>query len=100
MIVTHLNTSEKIEPSIKEKYYWKNMDKDIMDYIRICKIYQTQKLTRIRPTEIPTMIDTPTEPNDKIAMDIFGPLRKTRKENKYILSIQDVLAKYLAKYQY
>ena len=71
------------------------MDKEIIDYVRTCKTCQTQKLTRIRPTKIPTMTDTPTEPNDKIVMNIFGPLRKTRKKNEYILSIQDMLTKYL-----
>ena len=39
--------------------------------------------------------DVPVAPNDKIAMDIFGPLPVTQAENEYILSIQDVLTKYL-----
>ena len=37
----------------------------------------------------------PLEPNDKIAMDLLGPLKKTKKGNQYILSIHDELKKYL-----
>ena len=36
-----------------------------------------------------------TQPSDKIAMDIVGPLPETMSGNKYILSIQDVLKKYI-----
>ena len=37
----------------------------------------------------------PTQPNNKIAMDIVVPLPETMSGNKYILSIQDVLKKYI-----
>ena len=79
---------------IKQRYYWKNMDEDIANFVKKCKTCQIQKLTRVRPTELPVISDTPTEANEKIAMDIFGPLRKTHSKNEYILSIQDML-KYL-----
>lgn len=38
--------------------------------------------------------DIPLKPNDKIAMDIYGPLPETIEGNKYILSIQDRLTRY------
>ena len=43
----------------------------------------------------PIITDTPVDPNDKITMDIFGPLTETKKANQFILSIQDQLTKYL-----
>ena len=39
--------------------------------------------------------EIPTEPNLKIAMDIVDPLGETQAGNNYILSIQDVLTKYI-----
>ena len=39
--------------------------------------------------------DIPIEPNDKIAMDIVGLLSETQSGNNYILSIQDMLTKYI-----
>ena len=38
---------------------------------------------------------TPLKSNDKIAMDILGPLPKTKRGHQYILSIYDELTKYL-----
>ena len=35
------------------------------------------------------------EPNEKVALDIIGPLPKTKRGNQYILSIQYQLTKYL-----
>ncbi|XP_033230383.1 uncharacterized protein LOC117181620 [Belonocnema kinseyi] len=54
-----------------------------------------EKLTRIRPKVEAVIPEMPTQPNDKIAMDIVGPLPETTCGNKYILSIQDVLTKYI-----
>ena len=41
------------------------------------------------------MPDTPTHPNDTIAMDIVGTLPITPRGYEYILSIQDQLTRYL-----
>ncbi|KAL6254718.1 hypothetical protein P5V15_014036 [Pogonomyrmex californicus] len=40
------------------------------------------------------LIDTPGVAFDKVAMDVMGPLPKTKRGNKYILMIQDLLIKY------
>ena len=69
------------------------MLKTVEDFVGQCETCQTEKLTRVRPKETPVITDTPLEPNDKIAMDIFGPLTKTKRENQFILSIQDQLTK-------
>lgn len=65
------------------------------DYIKNCAVCQTNKLTRIRPREEAIVTDIPNNPNEKIAMDIIGPLNLTANGNQYILSIQDTLTKYL-----
>ena len=39
--------------------------------------------------------DTPGKTFDKIAMDIVGSFNITKKNNKYILSIQDQLSKFI-----
>lgn len=79
----------------REKGIWKGMEEDIIQAVKKCRTCQEQKLTRIRKREFAIIPDTPLEPNDKIAMDIFGPLPITQQGNEYILSIQDVLTKYL-----
>ena len=74
---------------------WTNMEEDIIKFVKSCDVCQTQKLTRIKRKAEGIIPDTPTDPNDKIAMDIFGPLPMTNKGNEYILSIQDMLTKYI-----
>ena len=92
--VGHLGIQRTLK-RIQENHQWNNMLKDVEEFVNKCETCQTEKLTRIRPKETPVITDTPLEPNDKIAMDIFGPLTKTEKGNQFILSIQDQLTKYL-----
>lgn len=90
----HFGENKSIQRA-RELGVWKNMDGDIVDYIKKCNTCQTQKLTRIKRKCEAIILDSPTEPNEKIAMDIFGPLPVTSESNEYILSIQDLLTKYL-----
>lgn len=62
---------------IKTKHYWKNVDKDVTDYIKHCDFYQKYKTIGIRPMEKSKITDTPENPNDEISMDIFGPFGLT-----------------------
>ena len=84
------NTIEKA----KRIGIWTNMDQDIKDYVKKCPICQLQKTTRIKNQSESIIPDIPLNPNDKIALDIFGPLPTTPRGNKYILSIQDRLTRY------
>lgn len=74
---------------------WRNMENDIIEFVKRCPICQLQKTTRIRRQVEAIIPDTPINPNDKVAMDIFGPLPITSSRNEYILSIQDQLTKYV-----
>ena len=71
------------------------MEQEIIHYIKRCPVCQLQKTVRIKRQCEAIIPDTPVNPNDKIAMDIFGPLPVTLSGNEYILSIQDMLTKYL-----
>lgn len=86
---------QKTYDRIRERHKIPDLMKRIQTHIQICETCQTSKLTRIRPREEPRITDTPVESNEKIAMDILGPLQKTKKGNQYILSIHDELTKYL-----
>ena len=71
------------------------MEKDIIENVKKCPTCQLAKRNRIRPKEEAVISDAPTEPNEKIAMDIYGPLRESSDGCKYILSIRGTLNKYL-----
>lgn len=90
----HLGENKTIH-KIRQHHNWDHLDQDVINFLKNCMFCQQNKLNRIRNKMEPVIPDTPQKPNDKIAMDIYGPLTKTKQGNQYILSIQDVLTKYL-----
>ena len=86
---------QKTYSKIKDQFKIPRLMERIEDFIKNCEACQRQKLVRIRPKEQPVIPQTPVEPNEKIAMDLIGPMPKTTRGNQYILSIHDDLTKYL-----
>ena len=70
------------------------MDREVKTYVKKCPICQLQKTTRIKSQAESILPDISINPNEKISMDIFGPLPQTDRRNRYILSIQDRLTRY------
>ena len=85
---------DKTLAKIKKFYDWHNMTHEVKDYIDTCETCQRNKETK-RQTYRPQATDIPNKPNEKISIDIIGPLEPTPSENKYILVIQDYLTRYL-----
>jgi len=81
---------------IRQLYYqWPKMKTDIQAYIAKCKNCQLKKLTRRKIKQPMILTDTSDAAFDKISMDIMGPLPTSHEGNSYILTIQDLLTKYL-----
>ena len=93
-LAQHLGENKTIT-RIKDQHYWTNIDTDVQTYIQNCDVCQRTKLMRIRPREEAIITDTPDEPNDKVTIDIIGPLPLTTQGNQFVLSIQDCLTKYI-----
>ena len=79
---------------IRQTYYWENLKDDIQRRIQQCLNCQLKKLTRLKTKQPMVITDTPGTVFDKIAMDIVGPLQKTKNEFEYILTMQDQLSKF------
>lgn len=79
---------------IKSKYVWKNMSKDIRDFVNLCHLCQINK-AKIKNIEPMKITDTPEKSLDKVIIDTIGPLPKSINNNQYVLSIIDDLTKYL-----
>lgn len=85
---------EKMWKTLKLKYYWPHMKKQIENLVRSCPICQTKKHTNIK--KIPMKVtDTPATRFDRVFMDIVGPLPTSHSNNKYILTVQDDLTKFM-----
>ncbi|XP_076397929.1 uncharacterized protein LOC143266211 [Megachile rotundata] len=79
---------------VRDNYYWKNMKREIADFVKTCIDCQRNKLVRVKNKEPMVITDTPLDAFDKISMDILGPLPLTSRVYSYILTIQDNLTKY------
>ena len=80
---------------LEEKYFWENEKSDIQNRIKKCEVCQRNKLKRRKTKQPIVMTDTPGKTFDKIPMDIVGPFTITKNNNKYLLSIQDQLSKFI-----
>jgi len=91
-IAGHLGR-DKTTKRISRRFFWPSMFRDVGDYCRRCSECQrTEKgnLRRVPLIPLPLM----REPFERIALDIVGPLRRTRKGNQYILVICDYATRY------
>jgi len=83
---------------IKHGYSWPHMKKNIENFIRKCEDCQLKKLLRVKTRQPMILTDTPGYAFNKVAMDIVRLLQPTKAGHKYILTIQDLLTKFLCCY--
>lgn len=79
---------------IKSRYEWKNLCKDVTNYVKNCKKCQMNK-SLSRTKEKLTLTKTAQTAFDIIAIDTVGPLPKTINNNEYAVTIICELTKYL-----
>ena len=84
---------KKTTHSLLHFCYWHRMASDVAFWIKTCDKCQRRKVRR--PTaKAPLQILVSGEPNERLQMDICGPLIKTPRDNIYILVITDMCSKY------
>ncbi|KAK3083689.1 hypothetical protein FSP39_001513 [Pinctada imbricata] len=83
---------EKTLSRLKQKFYWPSMKETVKEYCSSCLPCATKK-THQR-TKAPLGSYVAGGPNERIQIDIFGPLPKTTLGNKFILVICDCFTKW------
>lgn len=86
--------SKKLYAKIKEQFFWRNMTRDISNYIKnchVCKLSKPNPRTR-EPLEL---TETPLKPFDLLQIDTIGPLPKSNSGNIYAITIIDEMSKFL-----
>ena len=87
-------STNKTKERILASYWWPGMDGQIESHIQKCdKCQKTRKDTRESTTFI-TPLPQCNEPNQRVHMDLFGPLKTSSSGKKYILCITDAFSKY------
>ena len=78
---------------ITDSYYWPGIKTDISDHIRSCLQCQLRKTKKPCPVPLhPLPISD--QPNQRVHVDLFGPLKVSAHANKHILVITDSFTKY------
>ena len=89
----HLGVN-KTRNRILNRYYWPGIFKDISTYCRSCEVCQRSQ--RRGASVRAEMISMPLigKPFQRIAMDVVGPLPKSKSGNRFILTICDYATRY------
>ena len=86
--------SQRLFQTLKEKYYWPKMFKELNDYVSKCIICQSRNLKAIKaPISSDTSI--PPFPFSVVSIDICGPYPKTLSGNRYIICFVDQFSGYI-----
>ena len=88
----HLGVT-KTKDRVLQRYYWPGVFKDIADYCRTCEVCQRSQPRHAKRAE---MIPMPlmSRPFQRIAMDLVGPLPRTQRGNRFVLTICDYATRY------
>jgi IS30 family transposase len=70
------------------------MDKDIIEHLKTCDKCQVTKTSKVIP-ELLSPLPQCTEPNQRIHANLFGPLKTTSGDKKFILCLTDAFTKYV-----
>ena len=78
---------QKTFDSIRQKYFWPNLFKELYQYVSVWTTCQTRSLQKIRQPLQET--DIPPYPMAKLSLDLSGPYPKSLSSNKYIIALVD-----------
>ena len=79
---------------IRQKYHWYKMYRDIERWCQKCDVCNSRKMPRKKP-KAPLKLYNVGAPLERVAVDIMGPLPKTRNGNLYLLVIGDYFTKWV-----
>jgi hypothetical protein len=90
----HCGMSETYK-RLKHFITWEGMKRDVEDYIQKCEKCQKNNMTQCH-TRLPlTITDTPSIVFEKCTIVLVGPLNISMTGNRYILTVQDDLSKFV-----
>lgn len=85
---------KRLLKKLKFYYKWKNMSRDVANYVKNCKECQLNKI-KIKTKEPMVITPTPQTSFDIVSIDTIGPFMKSNYGNSYAVTIQCELTKYV-----
>jgi transposase InsO family protein len=83
----------RTKEQVRARFYWFHMNYDLAHYIAVCEKCQLRKRPAKTP-RAPLCIAAAGFPNERVNMDICGPVIQSHQGNKYVLVITDTFTKY------
>ena len=76
---------DKSYDSIRRRYWWKNMYKDVVKHVKKCLVCNSRKLKRVNPEmqDLPL----PNAPFQMVGIDTCGPFPESNSGNLYIITL-------------
>ena len=87
--------AEKTMLKILENYWWPTIVADVTDQVQRClTCAMAKRPNQYKKRHAPfTSLRVPDAPNQRIHIDLFGPLKTSESGKKYVLSISDAFSK-------
>ena len=85
--------NKKTAQKILRRFFWPGLHRDVSEYCRACEECQRGKRGRM-PRAPLHPLPTIEQPFKRVAVDIVGPLQRTKHGNKYILTMMDFCTRY------
>jgi hypothetical protein len=83
----------KTNHRLMQYYYWFSMTKDIKEHITTCLQCQAFEKSKQPKTPLGALPQT-SMPNQRIHVDLFGPLKTASRNSKFLLVMTDSFSKY------
>lgn len=88
----HLGVN-KMTDKVRQRYYWKGWREDVENHCRKCLKCAEHNPAKKR-ARAPLISSTTGYPMERVAVDVVGPLPKTRNGNRFILVVCDYFTKW------
>lgn len=85
---------KRLLKKLRSSYRWKNMSRDVANFIKKCHECQTNKIKVKRPEPL-VITPTPQKPFDIVCIDTIGKLPRSTEGHEYAVTIQCELTKYI-----
>jgi Integrase zinc binding domain len=82
----------KMYASMRRKFFWNEMYKDVEETVRHCTVCAKNRVTERKRTSFLKLFPA-NGPLEFVALDILGPLPKTEHGNRFLLVISDRFSK-------
>lgn len=92
--------SFKVAERIRDTFWWKSMQQDIEEHLRVCAACRTATNKFPDPTPPLKPIPVPTTIGEVYFSDLFGPLTDlSGNKNTYVLTVTDAFSKFVRLYK-